>query len=86
MARREFHRTEITQTKKLTLSEASRIEQREVEEKQLNHAYKIGKVDGMDAMYTLMVRACDKVAGIGERRKEQLKNTVLQMITDLAKG
>lgn len=85
LARREFPKTQATQTRKLTLSEASKIEQRVVDEESIRKAYKVGKVEGMDTMYSLVMKACDRINGIGEKRKKALKEEICEIIMEIGR-
>lgn len=85
LARREFPKTQATQTRKLTLSEASRIEQRVADEELVKKAFKLGKVEGMDTMYSLVMQACDRIKGIGDKRKKQLKEEVCEIIMEIGR-
>lgn len=86
LARREIPKQKSQLTKQFSLSDASRIKEQKANEKMMSDLYKHGKVEGMEAMYSLTMQACEKVRGIGKKRKQALKEEICNLIMKIGEG
>lgn len=68
-------------TKQITLSDASRIERIDTDRIKRECI-----VHGMDKMYQIVIKACDRVNGIGPKRSQALKEAILDQIIEYGKA
>lgn len=67
-----------------TLSDASRIVSK-VDQAELQKHFQMGKLDGMNTMHGLILNACSRVKGIGPKRQQAIRNSILDLIIEIGK-
>lgn len=80
LARREIPRKQTQVPKQFTLSDASRLQNIDY-----GRARRDGRIEGMDRMFSVVMAAMTKVRGIGPKRRQQIKDAILQEIIDIGK-
>ena len=86
--RRELERREVEKNKTripflLDKSSAEKMIQSKNYEQNILKANRLGRIQGLDRMYSVVQAACDRVKGIGPKRKEALKVEIVNIIMEI---
>lgn len=79
----EKRETEKSKTRipfSLNLRQAEQIITKKQQHDNIVKANRLGRMQGLERMYELMLEACKKVKGIGPKRKEALRLEIVNLI------